>query len=276
MTSILNRAAIVLMLGLMTGCAPGVFNKGSGLTANEAFSDNTSVATMVEAVRSGHFDEAESLINTGANVNAIGKDGISPLLWVMFETLGDLSKTEFMLKAGADPNYLPAGGDGDESAMFFATGGNRPEYLKLLLRYKGNPNLTGRKGNPLLEVAVMQRRKKQIQILLDAGADINNAGPRGLDSAPETAWAIGWAEIVPYFLERGYNHNLDGLARTVQNVVHRPSPEFQKVKETVIAMLRERGVAYPPVPVENKQALEYMKSLREQDPRFKNLPPIQW
>ena len=49
--------------------------------------------------------------------------------------------------------------------MYFAAGGDSPELLRLILYYKGNPNLVGL-GGPLLHVAVMERRKRNIDLLL--------------------------------------------------------------------------------------------------------------
>lgn len=117
-----------------TGCATSTVADRS---AQQTFLDPL-VATLVIAVSQGDFADADKALKAGANVNSIGVEGLTPLLWVMGTTL-NVGKIEYLLRAGANPNYR------DEktfvSPMYLAAGGNRPDILELLLKYNGDPNL---------------------------------------------------------------------------------------------------------------------------------------
>ena len=149
-----------------------------------------------------------------------------------------------MLKAGANPNYVVKGGTSEgSSVMYFAAGGDSPELLKLLLEHKGNPNLVG-VGGPLLHVAVMERRRKNIDLLFKYGADVNVI--YGDEDVAATACALGDFELSAYFLQRGLNADLEDLAECVHTRRVPPHSEAQRWKDKVIGMLRERGIKYPP------------------------------
>ena len=80
--------------------------------------------------------------------------------------------------------------------------------------------------------------------LIAAGADIN-AHDRGR-SAPDYAIASGGRfDIAVWLLEHGYNHDLAGLARGAEIRHVRREGEQQRWKETLIGMLRERGLVFP-------------------------------
>ena len=74
------------------------------MTAAQAFNDER-IVRMLESVRRGDFAAANREVASGASVNAVGKDGISPLLWLMGEAPRDTKKIEYLLDKGADPNY---------------------------------------------------------------------------------------------------------------------------------------------------------------------------
>lgn len=116
-----HAALLYGMVIVVTLMASPVLARGTGMTAREAFSDPR-VANLLEALKHNHFSEATKALAAGADVNTIGTDGISPLLWIIGETL-NLKQAEFLLKAGANPNYRDA--RTHASAMFFAAGGSR-------------------------------------------------------------------------------------------------------------------------------------------------------
>jgi ankyrin repeat protein len=234
-----------LILFFMIGCTTMSGAKIGGMTVDQAFPD-ARVAKLVEAVSAGDDGEADKQIKAGADVNYVGTDGISPLLWVMYEghRARDYRGVEYLLKAGANPNYVVKGGDSDgSSAMYFAAGGDSPELLRLLLDHKGNPNLVGI-GGPLLQVAVSQNRKENIELLLTYRADINVV--YGHDTAAQVAADLGKFDLVDYLLKRGLDANLEGLAKSVYSAHIRPDSEQARWKSKVIAMLRKRGIKYPP------------------------------
>lgn len=248
-----NIFAVFMLLSIASGCSP---TRLGGMTVEQAFPE-ARVAKLVEAVSDGDYTEADRQIKLGANINTIGTDGISPLLWVM--ATRNLKGTEYMLKAGADPNYR------DEkrkaSAMALAAGGNRPDFLELLLKHKGNPNLIGPGDHTLLQIAARglgdenenpshTHGRENINLLLKYGADINGHTVWG--TAAHSALTYGRYDIVAFYLEKGLNYNLQGLAKSVEARIV-GSPEQNRWKEKVIQMLKERGVKFPAFDPENPQ-----------------------
>jgi uncharacterized protein len=213
-----------------------------GKTVQEAFSDER-VAAIITATSNGDFAEADRWRKSGADVNAIGGDGVSPLIWIMSTTLGT-SKIEYLLKAGADPNYRDERRKG--SAMYFAAGGNRPDILELMLKYKGNPNLIGPRDRTMLMVAASQFRDANIDLLLKYGADINQ-----IDHLDETVAdkcvSYGRYDLVARFLDLGLKQNFQELAKGVEIRVISPNSEQQRWKEKVIEMLKARGAVFPAI-----------------------------
>ena len=216
-----------------------------GMSVRDAFPDER-VARMVEAASRGDVGTVEAEIQAGADVNYVGTDGISPLLWVMVEARrrGDLSGLEHLLKAGANANYRDE--KRKDSAMALA-GGDRPRVLELLLKHKGNPNLIGPAGEPLLHIAAGQFRRENIDLLLKYGADINIHKDNG-STAAQVAARLGRFDLAAYLLDKGLSYNLQGLARSVEARHVPPNSEAQRWKNKVILMLKERGVDFPALP----------------------------
>lgn len=214
-----------------------------GMTVDQAFPD-ARVAKLVKAVTHGNYAEADKQIKQGADVNYIGTEGISPLLWAVFvwhEETHDLRGVEYLLKAGADPNYRDS--KEKNSAMYFAAGTDDPALLELLLKYKGDPNLLAPFNEPLLHVAVGQRRKANIELLLKNGADINVR--RDGSTAAQKAAYLGRFDLVALFLDRGMSYDLQGLAASVEAAQVSPTSEQQHWKDKVIEMLKARGATFP-------------------------------
>lgn len=209
-------------------------------TARETFADEQ-VASFVTLVSEGDYTAANQLMKAGVDINVVGANGVSPLLWVMLTTL-DLHKIGFMLKSGANPNYRDV--KSGASAMFFAAGGERPDVLELLLRNKGDPNLIGVMDESLLMIATGQFREKNIELLLKHGADINWVDHHKKTVANYAA-AYGRFDLIVRFLDMGLSHDLQGLGRTVEISAVSPSSEEQRWKNKVIDMLKARGVKFP-------------------------------
>lgn len=239
--STLRAAAFVWALAtaliMNTGCAE---TRVGGMSARDAFSDER-VARLVTAGDNEDFKGMDTAIHDGADVNAVGKDGISPLMWLL--TNRHLKSAERLLQAGANPNYKEP--KDNYSAIAVAAGGSYPEMLELLLKYGGDPNARGLEHNdPLLIIAVMHFRDANIDLLLKYGADINIHRADG-DTAANVAVGLGRFDLAAKFLERGLTHNLLNLAKDAEISQVRPNSEAQRWKDKVIEMLKERGIKFP-------------------------------
>jgi len=96
---------IVISIGVSLSAIALGDTKIGNMTVRQAFPDER-VARLVTAVVDADFDEANQQIKVGADVNYIGTDGITPLIWVMIQARrdNDLDGLEFMLERGANPN----------------------------------------------------------------------------------------------------------------------------------------------------------------------------
>jgi ankyrin repeat protein len=215
--------------------------KIGGKSAADVFGDEK-VVTLVKAACDGDIARVEKALSEGADVNRKGYRDTTPLLWAMMcvniQGKG-LQGVERLLQAGADPNYVMSS---DETPLWIAAGGNNPELLKLLLRYKGDPGFWGRGGRNALMNAVIQDRHENLRILLDHGADVNNHDHVGQTAATLAAALASW-DVVMLLLERGYSYDLEDLARGVQNRV--VSPKGEEGKQQALKMLESRGVKLP-------------------------------
>ncbi|HEY3520728.1 MAG TPA: ankyrin repeat domain-containing protein [Rhodanobacteraceae bacterium] len=229
-----TRAPIFVVLM----CAPIACEAIShnGETVAETF-PNTKTAALVRAAESGNVEKMQALVQEGANVNDAGKQGVTPLVWVM--TDHDYAGVEALLKLGADPNKKIAN---HNSPMWLAAGRDDRKMLALMLKYHGDPNIIGTGYASALEIAVRQFYVHNVDLLVKNGADINLVDPAG-DTAATSAASVGHFDILAHLLELGYSHNLQDLAGWVE--ASKVNAHEQPNKDRVITMLRARGVQYP-------------------------------
>lgn len=180
---------LIATVFVTTGCADTTVG---GMTPTQAFA-KPQTAQLVAAVMGGNYTEADKLLAQGVDVNAVGAEDLTPLLWVLSASHFDEKKLEYLLKAGANPNFQER--KHHASAMYFAVHNQKPRLLKLLLKYGGNPSLSGWGGGgdeSILQIAALHGDEEIINILVDAGADINWLDKWG-DSAADKA--VGGGEI---------------------------------------------------------------------------------
>ena len=228
--------SVATMLFVVLGCKQELIGD---MKLKEAFAPE--VVEFVDAVLKDDFQKADEILQGNVNINAIGKDGITPLLWLLAEEHAkDLEAVEFMLKQGADPNYIDP--NRQVSAMYFASGGNKPEFLELLIKYGGDVNQIAKDDKSMLMVASSQGRIENINMLVNHGADMSWKN-RFDESAASICLIQGRFDLTVFFLEKGFNGDLDALASYVEGIV--ANDEMQTYKEKAIDMLRDKKVKFP-------------------------------
>src|SRR5699024_12662879 len=65
------------------------------------FFDDPVQRSLANAVERGNIDQARVAIENGAEVNAVGKEGMVPLFWAL--TKQNIDGFRFLLEQGADP-----------------------------------------------------------------------------------------------------------------------------------------------------------------------------
>ena len=119
-----------------------------------------------------HWDDletAELLIRTGANVNAANEYGVTPLALAC--TNGSDAMVEKLLKAGADPNAaLPTG---ETALMTAARTGNVDAVISLLAHGADINANEPRRGQTALMWALEQKHAEVARTLIEHGADVH-------------------------------------------------------------------------------------------------------
>jgi ankyrin repeat protein len=186
------------------------------------------VISLCRAIEKRDVAEIERVVKSGVNINTKGRGNMTPLLWAFPMGEGVFKK---MLELGADPNVklteriLPVAFEaGDSVTIACAThdiidgllhdgyfrGVPMDNYLKLVLKYGGNPNIVDAKGEtPLfrLERSIPSKLPARIRLLLDAGADIDH---RNWARRTPLLSGVGEADYLLCLLRGGADYRLVG------------------------------------------------------------------
>ena len=225
---------------MLVSCAgPTASFRMGGMTAREAFPGID--GELAQATVEGNTAEMERLVKRGANPNAKGAEGSTPLMWAV----GSHSHRglEKLLELGADPNgRIPVRGT-SLPPTWVAARGNDSETLKILLEHGGDPN-AAHACETVLMAAVGSLEPSRIDLVLTHGGDID--GEACEFGAPEVAAVLGRFDIVLYLFSKGYNNKLERLAK-VASITHVSEQSQQYAnKLKLLALLRERGITIPP------------------------------
>ncbi len=178
---------------------------------------------------------------------------------------------KILLKLGADPNLENA--YRGSTAMIDAANNDNPDYLKLLLGHKGDPNAIEaapiKDGDVARETALNKaisykdiNNLERVKCLVEAGANINyfnDGNPAYTDLPLADALKHNKMDVVLYLLQKGAKYKIT-MYRTVdgqdvyilqalrKSVLDLNSPEYQKKLE-VIAFLKDKGLDYAKEPI---------------------------
>lgn len=161
-----------------------------------------------EAVAEEDIDLVRQALAEGADPNALGEDGSTPLYWAV--SGGDVAIAHVLLKAGAR-----VASDSQEAFCTFhaAVEDMNLPMVNLLLDYDGAAalNLFDYIDRTPLIIAVETENIPIVRRLLDAEADVNaHNEPRIGDTALYCAVKKGTLEIVMLLLKSGANPKIKG------------------------------------------------------------------
>ncbi|UAY97623.1 ankyrin repeat domain-containing protein [Dickeya dadantii] len=234
---------LLACLPLLTACQAG----GHSMQASELF--QPPMVALLQTIRKGDEAEARRQLAQGLNLNIQGKEGITPLLWLIYETQ-DKNAVRLALKLGADPNYKDGSGD---SVVNRVSGVCDPDWLRIVLDAGGNPNAIGRLEQPALFSAIGEDRWADIKLLVERGADINLKDSLDRNSVLYAGY-LNKYEIAYWLIEKGaditiYDATGSNMAWTVEDSLsvmpHNAAsyPWGIKVRE----LLQQRGIKFPPL-----------------------------
>ena len=138
----------------------------------ETFFESASVAQLASASAAGNTNQIVKLVAAGADVNAVGKNGMRPLFWALIHE--NVRGFRCLIELGADPGAvvgtaIPA----RQSALTLAASLPDSDYLEILLKKGANPNLPASQvAHAPIFSAIHYRRTNSIAVLLRHGADI--------------------------------------------------------------------------------------------------------
>ncbi|MDP4529272.1 ankyrin repeat domain-containing protein [Alkalimonas delamerensis] len=243
----------------------------SRIPLRHMFPDELSRA-LADAAGRGRIAQIDQKVAQGADVNARGELGVTPLYWPIKQN--NIHGFRRLLELGADPNAIFYDG---MSVMFFAAQNENLEFLRLALEHGADPNLVsgarstalesqgnehGFKGEtPLAHVIIYNPNAiAGIDMLLAHGADISARTiptPLGNSLCLLMSATVGPKyDVALHLLERGADYNFANengygfLAILTRHWTGYPAdtPERRKViadMQKVVDWLTERGVEIP-------------------------------
>jgi ankyrin repeat protein len=195
---------------------------------------------LAAAACRGDVTGIKELLKEVANPNAMSATGGSPLIAAI--KCQDLAGVKTLLAAGADPNDAPS--SGDWSPLMAASAFDNVEVIRALasagadLNYVADDPVTSTPLEVALVRGIEADKWMAYETLLSLGAVINRSYGEDRTIAEEAAM-LGRMDKVLELLERGYRHNLQSLASTVQ--ARQGNEELEADKKRVLRMLNQLG-----------------------------------
>lgn len=238
----LARLGLLAALGGgLAGCAGG--QPVNGRAVEDFFADAHARALAAAAAR-GDAAEVGRLVAAGANPNAIGRDGMVPLVWAIGKR--NHAGMRALLAAGADPN---AAGPSGLRPLELAAGSTDPELLRILLGAKGDPNARNSGSEPLLYTAVMHKQAANVRLLVERGADVNAVDDSHQTPTQLAADTDQW-DLAAFLLEHGADPTIPDrsggtVAFTLEQAGEPSDQDLRRAYDRVHQLLLTRGVHFP-------------------------------
>lgn len=179
---------------------------------------------LIKAARLGDVYKGEQLLSSGANVNYVDRNGVTPLLAAAHE--GWLPMVEQLVTAGAEVNFVPLGlrefalsrssaplsdrevmaaASRGDTAMIAAGRVEHIEVVDYLLEHNGRFDIANRQGELLLFIAAARGDNALVEKLLAHGADANTLEYEGRNGhQSQTKSAMGRDSVLIRAAEQGH------------------------------------------------------------------------
>ncbi len=166
------------------------------LKTEPAGAKQRSAKSLHPVVMAGDIDQVQSLISSGADINAKGMQGMTPLhtaLWYSRKAIAEL-----LIAKGADVNVKEKSG---KTPLHFVAIKGGGEVAILLIAKGADVNAKDTTGQTPLHLSANFGRKDVVEILIAKDADVNVQA--GSDNALSLAKQKGHQEVVELLLEHG-------------------------------------------------------------------------
>lgn len=204
--------------------------------------------SLATAVEHDDVQEITRLVATGIDVDAEGKDQVTPLSWAFLRR----KKAAFakLLELGANPNVRVING---KPLIFLASRiSDDSDFLKLLLEFKADPDAEfGQEKlvpfDGVIRMAQGPAVHRNTELLIEAGADLNHVDSDGYTPAMravvllklEIAYmlAAAGADLAP-LSENGADFVYCVISRDFEH------PEAKRWAGKILSLLREKGADF--------------------------------
>jgi ankyrin repeat protein len=227
----------------MSGCASGPMLARVQLARKQPgdYFQNPSEIALLKGAARGDAAQMDAALKQGADVNAVGDQGMTPLAWAIAKQ--NKAGFLYLLQHGANPNYRtkPVDRYNQGTSIIELTAMlEDPDYLKFALNHGGNANgTTDFPSQTLVFTAVKNHRKENVKTLFQHGAELNHrdaAGFTALLHARDTAQY----DIVLLLLDLGADPKIEDnfgwdLRRSLKTFGHNSAhPEQDKYYHEVM------------------------------------------
>jgi ankyrin repeat protein len=242
-------------LGWPSGQAATEFtNRDTGNPmATSSFSSSGPQSALDQAVAADDAAGIATALASGAQVDARGLHGVTPLMRAVDRQ--KLQSVTTLLRAGADPNAIAEDG---ASAVSLAVENyriqpNGQQIMKAVFQAGGRPDTRRPNGDPVLMKFINLHDCDGVRLMKSLGADLD-AHDRGGDPViTKAAVGMDW-DMVWCLIELGARFDYEGggarqpLSRSLANKAPSRSSPLFAYKERVWQRLRDAGIAVPPLP----------------------------
>ena len=225
-----------------------ILNRPKSLTGKhpDYFFKDERVIELCDAISDGNEKEMDRLLKSGGDINAVGKDGMNPLLWAL--SMNDIKIYEMVLKKGGDPNIkITAGSGAGKSVMSMICRAKKDDFLRLTLKYGWKPTLKDARFYCPMHEAVRNLSLEKVKLLVEAGADVNQKNDG--DTPINIAGMLNQFDIVYYLLQNGADPTIKSdhgmtIVYLIEDSYHNMNKSSEKFKYLLkcAEILKKRGM----------------------------------
>jgi len=227
---------------LLLATAAGLEELGDFLLGRGVPPERADALALIRAARDGRADEVERLLGAGTDPN-VPCHGVNALHFAAYR--GHVRIMEALLAAGATA-------DGSSplrcTPLLLAVQGCRPAAIKLLLAAGASAGAGGQDYPSPLQVALMLKSRREAELLVDGGADVNTSNPH--DGATTLSLAAFERDrpLMRKLLDLGANPNVaTHTGACALSIACADADAGRFVSEGIVFMLLRRG-ADPALP----------------------------